>query len=760
MFTLNDDNSIYATSGDIVFFSVSAEDDGKPYKFQAGDVVRIKVYGKKDAENVVLQKDFPVVEVTENVDIFLSKEDTKFGEVISKPKDYWYEVELNPGENPQTIIGYDEDGAKVFKLFPEGDDIEAYVPDPDDFPVVDEALDMASPRPVSNSAVSKAIAMMQELCMDTVDAVSELHVTPQMFGAIGDGKADDTEAFEAMFATGERALITAGQYVIRKPLEARNSIYGKTGAKIYYYPEPTDTYKACITINGDKTKLCEGVSCVVSDYAITVDGEDFSSSVKQGDYIFIESTEKASAYARDYDLKQDMLEVESVSGGTISFTTNPEWSEMGTVTLYRMNFIEDIEVANLNIECMAYVMCTSGVQITHAQNPNVRNCHIFNFDYGQIDIRMSINAHVHDNCCGVNYPNELQYGIIYSSVYNGTIHGNTVNSERTAIDISYGSQYVAVTGNSTRGNINTHWALKCLIDGNTLNNGFVLIRGKAITVSNNYINTTNLTKSVSCIDITEGGKEGGHVISGNTCVGIVTLTAVTSGCRITGNTFKATHCPIYYDTESAMCRIGTAPESLTDDTGCEISGNLFEYIGNDTVKYGIDMYYGTADAEYNIRISNNVIRNVGTGINALLRGQGVGENMTITGNDIQEVTAGIAFRGMNNTMISSNNIKSRAGGTYGIFRSSSSVDTEGLVITGNLIDGFTEGLRIYDGQGVIRNTVIGDNVYVNCATKRKVSGSKIKSQALELPSLEDATGNRYKMVVVDGTLTLEREDAL
>jgi hypothetical protein len=70
-----------------------------------------------------LQKDFPVVEATENVDIFLSKEDTKFGEVISKPKDYWYEVELNPEDNPQTIIGYDEDGAKIFKLFPEGDDI-------------------------------------------------------------------------------------------------------------------------------------------------------------------------------------------------------------------------------------------------------------------------------------------------------------------------------------------------------------------------------------------------------------------------------------------------------------------------------------------------------------------------------------------------------------------------------------------------------------------------------------------------------------
>ena len=58
------------------------------------------------------------------VEIFLHGAETKFGEVINKPVDYWYEVELNPETKPQTIIGYDEDGAKVFKLFPEGRDVE------------------------------------------------------------------------------------------------------------------------------------------------------------------------------------------------------------------------------------------------------------------------------------------------------------------------------------------------------------------------------------------------------------------------------------------------------------------------------------------------------------------------------------------------------------------------------------------------------------------------------------------------------------
>lgn len=123
MYQINDDNSVYVTRGDVAFIDVTATDDGKPYIFQQGDLLRIKVFEKKDCESVVMQKDFLITTATETVQLFLDKNDTKIGEVISKPKEYWYEIELNPLTGPQTIIGYDEDGAKVFKLFPEGGDL-------------------------------------------------------------------------------------------------------------------------------------------------------------------------------------------------------------------------------------------------------------------------------------------------------------------------------------------------------------------------------------------------------------------------------------------------------------------------------------------------------------------------------------------------------------------------------------------------------------------------------------------------------------
>lgn len=121
MFKINEDKSIYLTRGDIANISVSATtSDGELYQFKQGDIVRFKVFKRRDCGCVELQKDFNATMGTTLVTIFLTGEDTKIGEVISKPTNYWYEVELNPDTNPQTLIGYDEDGEKIFRLFPEG----------------------------------------------------------------------------------------------------------------------------------------------------------------------------------------------------------------------------------------------------------------------------------------------------------------------------------------------------------------------------------------------------------------------------------------------------------------------------------------------------------------------------------------------------------------------------------------------------------------------------------------------------------------
>jgi hypothetical protein len=124
MFRIEDDLSIHVTRGDAITIQLKAKVNGESYAFRDGDKVRFKVFEKKACQNVALQKDFlPVVGET-FVDLFLDKDDTKIGDIISKPVDYWYEIELNPDILPQTIIGYDADGSKVFRLYPEGGEKE------------------------------------------------------------------------------------------------------------------------------------------------------------------------------------------------------------------------------------------------------------------------------------------------------------------------------------------------------------------------------------------------------------------------------------------------------------------------------------------------------------------------------------------------------------------------------------------------------------------------------------------------------------
>lgn len=135
MFKVNEDLSIYATRGDFVSLTLTAENNGEAYTFQPeredengnklpADKVGIRITAKKNANKELLDKFVVVTEETQAVDLFLEDKDTRFDAVISKPTDYWYEIYLETYIGTQTIIGYDEDGAKIFRLYPEGADLE------------------------------------------------------------------------------------------------------------------------------------------------------------------------------------------------------------------------------------------------------------------------------------------------------------------------------------------------------------------------------------------------------------------------------------------------------------------------------------------------------------------------------------------------------------------------------------------------------------------------------------------------------------
>ena len=89
--------------------------DTENYEFQVGDKVQFRVFEKKNYNNVFLDKEINIEEITSVIDICLTEKDTSIGEIINKPVTYWYEISLN---ETQTVVGYDDEGAAELILYP------------------------------------------------------------------------------------------------------------------------------------------------------------------------------------------------------------------------------------------------------------------------------------------------------------------------------------------------------------------------------------------------------------------------------------------------------------------------------------------------------------------------------------------------------------------------------------------------------------------------------------------------------------------
>lgn len=102
-------------------FDLIISSGDEDYTFKVGDVVKFGIYNKNELDKeAILLKTIQVSEPTDKLTILFTQEEMTIGELINKPVTYWYEIQLNDN----TIIGYDEEGAKLFKLYPEGSDIE------------------------------------------------------------------------------------------------------------------------------------------------------------------------------------------------------------------------------------------------------------------------------------------------------------------------------------------------------------------------------------------------------------------------------------------------------------------------------------------------------------------------------------------------------------------------------------------------------------------------------------------------------------
>ena len=117
---------IQMNRGDSTTFRVSAKDSaGNSYTFKVGEKVKFAITERKNEDNIVFSKTIDVDEEGLIVNVPISSEESKIGDIINKPVVYWYEISVLTLNNEiQTIIGYDDEGAKEFILNPEAGDVE------------------------------------------------------------------------------------------------------------------------------------------------------------------------------------------------------------------------------------------------------------------------------------------------------------------------------------------------------------------------------------------------------------------------------------------------------------------------------------------------------------------------------------------------------------------------------------------------------------------------------------------------------------
>lgn len=619
---------------------------------------------------------------------------------------------------------------------------------------------------------------------------------PKLYGAVGDGVTDDTDAFQRALNSKKKLYVPNGTYKITGTLTAYNSVVFEKDAYIEFYPK--SSARDCLTVSGKRTNIT-GTHTVTETKTDPSTGEsvtetttkkkeikctfygsemvvsiDEAADLEVGDYVLISNSELASEFGRDYDKKRDILQVSEVmlypEGKTraITFVAPPEYTYT-SCAIDKLNMLENIIIDGVKIRCMPGVPNTlsetNGIILEYCKNCTVRNCHVSNFDSAQIYLKYCVLADAHSNLCEVNYAGKYQYGINVFSSKNITVYGNKVYSARTAIDVGRVSDKVTVTGNTVIGNIATHSSSNITITNNTIDEGMILIRGKKVIVSGNTVTCYRN----SCIEIEEMGVEGGHIISNNIFKGYCSMRCYLSNITITGNHFIVEKVVKYgtNDELESVIRIYTAKatsgEVVIQKEGAVISGNTFDAVGI-TPTYCIEINYGLPTV-FNLTIQDNVIHGFRTGINVAQASGDVGDNLIVKNNTMRITEKGIIFRHANNTQIIGNTIIGigTEKGTYGIYRYYASVQTTGVFIKDNFVKNFDMGVYV-EGVSGMKNTVYADNIFIGCENdlyfERGDDAEKVffKYQQHNPILLKSNDGSIYHVNVSDdGTLSTEKK---
>ena len=263
-------------------------------------------------------------------------------------------------------------------------------------------------------------------------------VTPEMYGAVGDGITDDTIALQQAFSSGKNVSFPYNKtYVITDRLTATDldTIYGN-GSTLKYTKTPT-TGLTILTIGKSKGTISNlSVSVSEGDTTITIPG--ISAFISQGDLLSLRSsTLRVPASESNYLFGQRCI-VRSISGDTITLY-EPIYESFVVTSCNIHSGKNHYEINNLSLD-MTSVGNTSvlveGISITGV-GMKVTNCNILGSSYCSAGLVLQgYNANITNNVIsgflnanGVASGGRTGYGI-YIDCNNTLIENNTLSANK------------------------------------------------------------------------------------------------------------------------------------------------------------------------------------------------------------------------------------------------------------------------------------------------------------------------------------------
>lgn len=320
------------------------------------------------------------------------------------------------------------------------------------------------------------------------------------FGALGNGKNDDTKAIQdaidyaCNLGCEAHLLFEDGKtYKITKAINIRCSYL-----KIDLNKSTIDATKIEIADKNEYSLvfICNGIV----KYSKLLDYTDIGSNVRQRSKLiekevpelFVRiSNNEISQRERSYYKKSEFIDIKETLKNKNN-RPNSILSYTQPVLVEEIDFVKNVEILNGFINC-SKLNYTIGIQFKMARNCLVKNVDINNTSVSGVAFDRSIFCHV-DSCIVLSPTPDvigLDYGILFTESQYCKATNNYLETSKTGVDLT-NSHFILIEYNKTKNcGISPHAGTNITVRKNTLINGSMYFRSHKSRIIENQITISN-----------------------------------------------------------------------------------------------------------------------------------------------------------------------------------------------------------------------------------------------------------------------------